>query len=380
MGVKVRERPKGSRIWWIYIDHQGDRKAKKIGRDKQLAIDVAKKVEAHLVLGDLELLESKEKIPTFNDYCQLWLDDYIKQTRRTTTYQRYTSVLKLHVGPIIGKIPLDQIKRSHIRNALLNISKKGLSKSSVSMARNVISGTIEYAMEEELVTTNPTNGVLKKLGLDGRNRPLVQPMTPDEVSLFLGICSLHMKKWHPLFRCAFRTGMRLGELLGLRWEDIDWNSKSVQVQRSFRQGKLTGTKTRKSRRVDMSDQLVEELRGLLTNRKKEAMATGTGEVVETIFHTGGKPTSQNTIRNIWKRLLKKAQLRNMRFHDIRHTYASILLSRGENPVYVKEQLGHSSIQMTVDIYGHLIPGGKRQAVNALDDFATNRNLSATTKN
>lgn len=248
------------------------------------------------------------------------------------------------------------------------------------MARNVISGTIEYAMEEELVTTNPTNGVLKKLGLDGRNRPLVQPMTPDEVSLFLGICSLHMKKWYPLFLCVFRTGMRLGELLGLRWGDIDWNSKSVQVQRSFRHGKLTGTKTRKSRRVDMSDQLVEELRGLLTNRKKEAMATGTGEVVETIFHTSGKPTSQNTIRNIWKRLLKKAQLRNMRFHDIRHTYASILLSRGESPVYVKEQLGHSSIQMTVYIYGHLIPGGNRQAVNALDDFATNRNLSATTKN
>jgi integrase len=202
----------------------------------------------------------------------------------------------------LGKISLDQIKRSHIRDALLNISKKGLSKSSVSMARNVISGTIEYAMEEELVTTNPTNGVLKKLGLDGRNRPLVQPMTADEVSLFLGICSLHMKKCYPLFLCAFRTGMRLGELLGLRWGDIDWNSKSVQVQRSFRHGKLTGTKTRKSRRVDMSDQLVEELRGLLTNRKKEAMATGTGEVVETIFHTGGKTTSQNTIRNIWKSL------------------------------------------------------------------------------
>jgi integrase len=380
MGVKVRERPKGSGDWWVFIDHQGDRKAKKIGRDKRLAVDVAKKIEARLVLGDLELLESKEKIPYFNDYCQLWLDDYIKPTRRSTTYQRYTSVLKLHVGPIIGKIPLDQIKRSHIRNALLNISKKGLSKSTVSMARNVISGTIEYAMEEELVTTNPTNGVLKKLGLDSRSRPLVQPMTPDEVALFLGTCSLQTKKWYPFFLCAFRTGMRLGELLGLRWGDIDWTNKSVQVQRSFRHGKITGTKTRKSRRVDMSDQLVGELRGLLTKRKKEAIAAGTGKVVETIFHTDGNPTSQNTIRNIWKRLLKKTELRNMRFHDIRHTYASLLLSRGESPVYVKEQLGHSSIQMTVDIYGHLIPGGNRQAVNALDDSATNRNLSATTKN
>jgi integrase len=121
-------------------------------------------------------------------------------------------------------------------------------------------------MEEELVTTNPTNGVLKKLGLDSRSRPLVQPMTPDEVALFLGTCSLQTKKWYPFFLCAFRTGMRLGELLGLRWGDIDWTNKSVQVQRSFRHGKITGTKTRKSRRVDMSDQLVGELRGLLTRQ------------------------------------------------------------------------------------------------------------------
>ena len=143
---------------------------------------------------------------------------------------------------------------------------------------------------------------------------------------------------------------------------------------------LTGTKTRKSRRVDMSDQLLEEMRSLQTKRKREALAAGTAEIVETVFHTDGVPTSQNTIRNIWKRLLKKAELRNMRFHDIRHTYASLLLSRGESPVYVKEQLGHSSIQMTVDIYGHLIPGGNRQAVNALDDTAPKRSLSAPTKN
>ena len=129
----------------MFINHKGQRKTKKIGRDKRLANDIAKKVDARLVLGDLEILETKQTIPTFYEYCQLWLDDYIKQTRRATTYQRYTTVLKLHVAPILGKIPLDQIKRSDIRNALLNISKKGLSKSSVSMARNVISGTIEYA-------------------------------------------------------------------------------------------------------------------------------------------------------------------------------------------------------------------------------------------
>ena len=92
-------------------------------------------------------------------------------------------------------------------------------------------------------------------------------------------------------------------------------------------------------------------------------------MIEVIFHTDGEPTSQNTIRNIWKRILNKAGLRNMRFHDIRHTFSSMLLSKGESPVYVRDQLGHSSIQMTVDIYGHLIPSGNRDAVNSLDEPA-----------
>ncbi|HSQ85753.1 MAG TPA: site-specific integrase, partial [Desulfobacterales bacterium] len=74
-----------------------------------------------------------------------------------------------------------------------------------------------------------------------------------------------------------------------------------------------------------------------------------------------------SVRNVWKRLLKKAGIREMRLHDIRHTFASLLLSNGESPVYVKEQLGHSSIQITVDIYGHLIPSSNRGAVNQLDN-------------
>lgn len=93
---------------------------------------------------------------------------------------------------------------------------------------------------------------------------------------------------------------------------------------------------------------------------------GLGEAVEVIFHREGCPMEQNYIRRVFKRVLQKAGLREIRFHDIRHTYASLLLSDGVTPVYVKEQLGHSSIQMTVDIYGHLIPSSNRGAVNRLD--------------
>ncbi len=115
----------------------------------------------------------------------------------------------------------------------------------------------------------------------------------------------------------------------------------------------------------MSDQLVEVMRRLHVQRKEDALRNG-GEMIETIFHRNGQYMEQNYIRWVFKRLLSKAGLREIRVHDIRHTTASLLLSDGVSPVYVKEQLGHTSIQMTVDIYGQLIPNSNRKAINGLD--------------
>ena len=106
MGVKVRERPVGSGIWWIFIDHQGNRKAKKIGKNKKMAIEAARKIEAKLALGDLGVIEEKPKPPLFKEYAQLWLEGYIKPLRRDTTYERYNSILERHVNPVFGKVPL----------------------------------------------------------------------------------------------------------------------------------------------------------------------------------------------------------------------------------------------------------------------------------
>jgi integrase len=205
-------------------------------------------------------------------------------------------------------------------------------------------------------------------------------MTADEVSLFLATCKKYRKDWYSLFLCAFRTGLRLGELLALHWADIDWNSKYIHVQRAFRNGRITKTKTSRSRQVDTSDQLFDELKDLYKKRKEEGLKVGKGAPEEILFHTHCDYTSQNTVRNIWKRMLGKAKLRDLRFQDIRHTFASFLLSNGESPVYVKEKLGHFSIQMTVDIYGHLIPSSNRQAVNALEENAPKRTSSAPAQN
>jgi len=379
MAVKIREKPKSSGIWWVFINHLGVRKAKKIGRDKRLAREVAEKIEAKLILGDLKLELEEKEIPIFKEYAEAWLMGYIKGLKRESTFIRYRGVLKHYILPVLGNSPINEIRRGDVRNLLLRQLKKGNSRNTLGVTCNVLSGIMGQAVEDEIIQANPVSGITRKLQISRKERKEVEPFTPDEMNLFLETCAHRAPDFYPFFLCAFRTGMRLGELCGLQWGDIDWNAKYIMVQRSFNNGRVSPTKTGRHRRVDMSDQLSESLRSLLVDRKKEALKTGRGEVVEWIFHRNNEPIAQNSARNVFKRILGKAGLRHRRIHDIRHTYVSLLLSNGQSPVYVKEQVGHSSIQVTVDIYGHLIPSSNRDAVNALDNIAPTCNPYATTE-
>ncbi len=224
------------------------------------------------------------------------------------------------------------------------------------------------AIEDGVLLVNPVTGITRRLGLE-RDKEQVTPMSIEEVRTFLEACAQYRPEHYPLFLFALRTGTRMGELLGLQWGDIDWNGEFVEIKRSFKNGVFNKTKSGKGRRVDMSDQLHKALMRLYSQIKKEALAAGKGgEVVKYVFHRNSKPIAQTSLRNIFKGLLVKAGMRDMRFHDVRHTYASMLLSNGQSPVYVKEQMGHSSITITVDIYGHFIPSSNRDAVNKLDEM------------
>jgi integrase len=290
--------------------------------------------------------------------------------RRQSTFERYQDLLKRYINPTLGNRPIDEIKRGEIRDLLLKLNQKGLSRSSICLIRDVISGPLSFAFDEKLIPANPAIGITKKLQLRRDRKIEIEPLTTEEVSLFLETCRTRAPEHYPFFLCAFRTGMRLGELLGLQWGDVDWHGKFIRVSRSYKLGRMTPTKTGKVRRVDMSDQLIEALRSLYTARKKEALRDGKGDFIDTIFHRNGKPMEENYIRLVFRRILAKAGLREIRLHDVRHTYASLLLSDGASPVYVKEQLGHTSIQITVDIYGHLIPSSNRERVNRLDTHLT----------
>jgi len=366
MGVKVREKPPGSGVWWIFVNHNGRRKSKKVGSE-EAALEAARKIEARLTLGEFDMDEEKPepKVQTFKEYAELWLHGHIKPFRRDTTFERYGDMLKRFAYPKIGKIPMDQIKRKHIREMLLEVNRQGLSRSTVALVKDVVSGPFGMAVDDEIVQSNPTTGILRRMNLSRRKQAPRDVLNQEEVDLFLATCREHERPYYSMFLTAFRTGLRLGELVGLMWEDIDWNGRFIRVRRAVRRGVVGGTKTGRERSVDMTDQLFQELEALQKQRRREGIKAGTG-LVPYLFHRRGEPLSQNSVRNVFKRVLDKAKLRRVRIHDIRHSYASLLLSAGVSPVYVKEQLGHTNISMTVDIYGHWIRSTDRGAVNYLD--------------
>jgi len=368
MSVTVREKIKGSGVWWLFVNLRGKRKAKMIGRDKKLAVDIAAKIKARIVLGEYNINESKINTPTFREYADKWLYGYIKGIRRDSTFQRYEGILKKYVDPAFGNIPVDELKRGQIKEFIIALNKKGMSASSICLVRDVLSGVLSQALDDEIIQINPAVGVLKKLNIDRSKRITVEPFNMQEMRLFLDTCKEFYPEYFTLFLTAFRTGLRLGEFLALEWGDIDWNSRYLWVRRSYKAGKVGKTKTGNERRVDLSNQLYDELLQLHTLRKAECAKDGIDDkVTGIVFTRDGKYIEQNSIRRTFQRILSKAGLRMIRIHDIRHTFASLLLTNGESPVYVKEQMGHSSIQITVDIYGHLIPSSNRDAVNRLDD-------------
>ncbi|MGQ9688911.1 MAG: tyrosine-type recombinase/integrase [Desulfobaccales bacterium] len=265
-------------------------------------------------------------------------------------------------------LSLDQITRSVFKELIYAKLKDGLAPVTVTRIKALASVVLSHAVEDGLIAANPA----VRMGrlIKGKERKAdVNPLTREEARAFLEAVAEHHPRYYPFFLCALRTGMRLGELLALEWGDIDFRGGFIEVRKSCVHGRITTPKNGKSRRVDMSRQLAETLKALLTERKREALAKGWREVPASVFvNEAGKFLDHGNLRRrVFWPALAKAGLRRVRIHDLRHTYASLLIQNGESLAFVKDQLGHHSIQITVDTYGHLVPGANRQAVDRLDD-------------
>ena len=381
MGVSVRQKPKGSGVWWIFIEHNGNRKAKKIGRNKKFANKLARKIEEELVLIDLGYIDKKET-NEFEKYAKKWISRSVPAKCKPATIRSYKQLLEQHVLPVFGKKRVIEINRLMVRSFLENKITSGMAQSTVKHLRSVISGVLDLALDDDVILVNPAHKlgrIFKKESISEK----VNPFDNSELSIFLVTFEEYFPRHYPMALTLARTGMRLGEVIALKWSDIDFHNRLITVQRNFSRGILQTTKSGKSRKVDMSLQLTESLNELKRQRKIETAEKNWKKVPEWVFiNEVGNPVDPDKWRRKFRKVLERAGLRRIRIHDLRHTYASLLMQGNESLAYIRDQLGHQSIKVTVDIYGHLTPGGNKQAVDSLDDEnyrKRNRNLSATKK-
>ena len=382
MGVKIRKL-RGK--WYLVIDYHGKRKTRVIGTDRKIAEEVRRKVEAKLALGDYGILENQEQVPTFSAYAERWLKSYAEVECKGSTLRSYEQLLRLHVTPRFGQKRLSDIKREEIKTFLGELCRetKALDagktiprfpRNTLRLIVGALRSVLNAAVEDGLIDNNPA---LKVGRFAKTERPPHQAsaMTRQEAEAFLAAVEDLSPEWYPFFLAALRAGLRKGELIALKWGDIQFgvsesdSNRFILVQRNYSLGVFTTPKSKKSRRVDLSRQLRAVLLRCRDERLLAAFLGGRNSISdELVFPSrAGTPIKPDNVAVRYMHpALQKAGLRHFRFHDLRHTFGSLLIQGGASLTYVKEQMGHSSIQITVDTYGHLIPGADIAWVDRLD--------------
>jgi len=299
---------------------------------------------------------------TFQDYAKRWLAGL--GNLKPSTVISYRSMLEHGLIPALGEYELSGIGVEHV-NKYLSERESTLKAKTLRNHLTLLHKLFADAREGDYLAVNRLNGsraLRRPKALREEDSKEVEILDPAEVNRLLDSVDRH---YYALFLTAVSTGMRLGELLGLQWGDLDPTKKIIQVRRTLYKGSYYVPKTKLSKRaIDVGDQLLVTLQGI----ERERFGSTAAPVDAPMFTTpdGVLIDPDNLRHRIWLPTLAKAKLRHVVIHSLRHTYASLLISQGENPKYIQTQLGHSSIKLTMDTYGHLFPREKRQAPARLE--------------
>ena len=379
MGVKVQQK-KGTKDWYLVIHRNNQRKTKKIG-SKAAAEAAKKEVEKALALEDLGIRSfEKPKAPLLRDYYEDFKQAVVRGLK-PNTQAIYTNNFTKHILPVLGHLPLDRITRMDIEKFVTRLvdepvtveRKKGYPKK-INLARPTIrmilanlKTCLNHAVEHEVIPKNPATRLTKLYKHAPERTTEIQPLNEKEVCRFLTAVAQNSSKHYALFLCALHTGMRSGELAGLQWDDIHFEERYLFVRRQVVWNIEQTTKGNAMRRIDLSNALVQALLALKKQRREEYLKNGQNEIPKWVFcNEEGKPADMPNIKaRHFKARLKDAKLRPIRFHDLRHTFATLLIQNGEPLAYVQNQLGHSTIKLTVDTYTHWMPGKNREAMDRL---------------
>lgn len=358
----VYQRDNGS--WLAQVSIQGRRLSKSFSTQKEGRAWIKTKL-AQIENG---LSISGAKI-TLGEYLHYWLENY-KEAIRPKTWQQYEGIARNHLIPHLGKVRLGDLQPDHIHRFYNTMVRNGHSLRTMQLIHSVIRRALVIAMREGFIGRNPVQIVQPPRYV----KEEMQVLTDTQARQLL-IAAQGMRN-EALYHLAVTTGMRQGELLGLKWTDIDWAGCTIQIQRQLQ--RITGEgnifvqpKTRAGYRLIQFGK--ETLRQLSTHRKLQDVERQkkTWQEQGLIFpSTTGTPLDNRNLSREFKGLLKFAQLPEIRFHDLRHTAATLMLLNGIPLLVVSRRLGHAKPSVTLDVYGHYLPGMQNQAAAIMDELVT----------
>ncbi len=304
---------------------------------------------------------------TLGQWMDIWFENYAKVKVRPSSHQTYRGYIDNHIKPNIGKIPLNKLSSLELQKFYKKLlgngrvkrieskkQPKGLSAKTVRNINQVISSALDLAKEQKLISTNPTDSC----ALPKVEHKEMQTIPAEDLAKFLR--EAKASGVYEMYYIELATGLRRGELLGLKWSDIDFANRVIRVQRQVARinGEIVEAplKTKNSyRNISISDDTAEVLKA-----QREKVDS------EYVFPSpNGGPISPDSVNHMLQRVLERAGLPKVRFHDLRHTFATIALQNGVDIKTVSGMLGHYSAGFTLDTYAHVTTAAQKEAANTM---------------
>ena len=305
---------------------------------------------------------------TVGEYLARWLSNSVRDTVRQRTYERYESIVRVHLVPSIGPVKLKTLTPDHVRGLYREKLDSGLASQTVLHIHRVLSKALKQAVDDGLIPRNAA-AFVKSPQPRGEE---IRPLNRDQVRTLFK--AAREDRLEALYIVAVTAGLRRGELQGLKWEDVDLEARNLQVRRTLSEPRggyiFEAPKSGKGRNIRLTRKATSALREHRKRQLEERMRLGTlWQDHGLIFPSGaGTPLSGGNLNRAFKALLKRAVLPPViRFHDLRHTCATLLLRQGVNPKFVQELLGHGDVSLTLNVYSHVLPDMGDTAAGAMDD-------------
>lgn len=322
-----------------------------------------------------EAVAAATQAPTFGDLAQEWIRLAAPATVEATTVSDYRGIIKNHLMPALGDVPVNHLTKKTVITYLQQKLLAGLAHSTVNHHKGVIARVLDLAEHDNLIPANPARSLGRWSKRQSRAGGALRVFTPEQVRVLLEACREHWPGYAPYITVMALTGLRTGEAVALRWTDIDLEGLSLRVRRSYRKGVLKHqAKTEAGlRRLELYPRLVTVLQDHHLAQKKARLASGrarpkAGDDWMFLNGDGGLIDVDHFRARVWKPLIAKAELPARRMHDLRHTYISTRIKRGEDLAAISRDAGHANLRITLETYAHFIPAGDPADLAPLDEL------------